>query len=296
MQTEAHNSEIVLKQPTLFLDLVPSPKGTPAPVFENLPDRHETERILVEKSLRPVLEEVSSERKKQTDTILKHLEITFEELNRRLNLRYGELQEERERGGESSVWAANMKQIEDRLDELDERFKSRVAELERERLCSIGEVHFIGSCWVAPHPERNEPNLAPMVRDEEIERIAVEFVTSEAIKDGWTVESVESENRGFDLILRKSGSEDPGHPVAVRFVEVKGRAGIGEVALSSNEYKTAERLQDDYWLYVVYNCAKQPELHKIQNPARLGWQAVLKVEQYRLNSAKILSAESETEG
>lgn len=293
MQTDTESGEVVLKQPTLFLDLVPSPKGTPAPQFDNLSDRHATERILVEKSLRPVLEEVSAERKKQTDTILRHLEITSEELIARLNKRAGDLEDERDSGVESSVWAANMKQVEDRLDELHERFRSRVTELERESQCSIGGVHFIGSCWVVPHPERDQPSIAPMVRDEEIERIAVEFASAEAMKDGWTVESVESENRGFDLILRKYVEKNS---VAVRFVEVKGRAGIGEVALSSNEYKTAERLQDDYWLYVVYNCANQPALHKIQNPARLGWQAVLKVEQYRLNSANILLAESETEG
>jgi hypothetical protein len=45
----------------------------------------------------------------------------------------------------------------------------------------------------------------------------------------------------------------------------------------------------------VYNCANKPELHKIQNPARLGWQTVVKVEQYRLNSANILSAENKNE-
>jgi len=37
--------------------------------------------------------------------------------------------------------------------------------------------------------------------------------------------------------------EDPKTAIEVRFVEVKGRAGVGEVALSSNEYKTAERLE-----------------------------------------------------
>src|SRR2546426_9269500 len=39
-----------------------------------------------------------------------------------------------------------------------------------------------------------------------------------------------------------------------RSIEVKGRAAVGEIALSSNEYKTAERLKKDYWLYAVFNC------------------------------------------
>jgi len=43
--------------------------------------------------------------------------------------------------------------------------------------------------------------------------------------DGWQVESVEKENRGFDPLARKPHAEDPKTAVAVRFVEVKaGRA------------------------------------------------------------------------
>jgi hypothetical protein len=71
---------------------------------------------------------------------------------------------------------------------------------------------------------------------------------------------------------------------------VKGRAAIGEVALTDNEYKTAKRLNKDYWLYVVYNCGATPEMHRIQDPARLGWQPIVRVEHYRLGSDEILGA------
>ncbi len=70
---------------------------------------------------------------------------------------------------------------------------------------------------------------------------------------------------------RRSHAEDPKTFVEVRFIEVKGRARVGEIALTANEYKTAQRLEGDYWLYVVFNCASMPELSTIQDPARLGW-------------------------
>ena len=89
-----------------------------------------------------------------------------------------------------------------------------------------------------PHPERTAPGIAPMVRDDEIERIAVEAVIAYEEARGWVVESVESENRGFDLISRRPHPEDPQTAIEVRFIEVKGRAGVGEVALSS------QRVQD----------------------------------------------------
>jgi hypothetical protein len=97
------------------------------------------------------------------------------------------------------------------------------------------------------------------------------------------VESVESENRGFDLIARKRHPEDPKTFTHVRFVEVKGRGYTGEVALTYNEFKTAERLKQDYWLYVVFHCASpKPSLNILRDPARLHWQPIVKIEHYRL--------------
>jgi hypothetical protein len=75
-------------------------------------------------------------------------------------------------------------------------------------------------------------------------------------------------------------------------VEVKGRAGVGEVALSSNEYKTAARLKHDYWLYVVFNCANEPEVHVVQDPARLGWKPIVRVEHYHVGAKDIIGAET----
>jgi hypothetical protein len=34
----------------------------------------------------------------------------------------------------------------------------------------------------------------------------------------------------------------------VRFIEVKGRAGVGETALTENEFKTSHWLGAEYWL------------------------------------------------
>jgi len=146
-----------------------------------------------------------------------------------------------------------------------------------------------------PHPERTSPKFAPMVRDDEIEKIAVQEATKYEQSRGWVVESVEADNRGFDLISRRPHPEDPKTFVEVRFIEVKGRAGVGIVALSDNEYRTAERLKNDFWLYAVFNCAGTPELHTIQNPARLGWQPIVKVEHYQVSPATILAASQDKE-
>ncbi len=68
---------------------------------------------------------------------------------------------------------------------------------------------------------------------------------------------------------------------------------MGQIGLTANEYKTAQRLKGDYWLYAVFNCGTQPELHMVQDPSKLGWEAVVQVEHYQIAPAKILAARSE---
>jgi uncharacterized protein DUF3883 len=40
----------------------------------------------------------------------------------------------------------------------------------------------------------------------------------------------------------------------------------GEIALTANEYKAAQSFGDEYWLYVVFNCASGPQVAAIRIP------------------------------
>jgi hypothetical protein len=184
--------------------------------------------------------------------------------------------------------AANIKQLEDRIDELNGRLERRREELQKERQCMIGDIQFVGRAWVLPHPERAAPDFSSMVRDDKIEKIAVAAVIAHEEAIGRQVESVEEQNRGFDLISRRPHPEDPKTAMEVRFIEVKGRSYVGDIALTANEYKTAQRLGKDYWLYVVFNCAEEPQIHIIKEPAKLAWAPVMKVEHYQVSARDIL--------
>lgn len=278
---------LAVREPTIFLDLVLAPKGTEVPSGDGLPDHQAAELVLVEKALNPLLAQVAAERLRETETISRHLEISLNELINRQNFRMAALFEQSETN--PNLFEANKKQIEDRLDELNGRLERRRDELQQERHCTIGDIQHLGRAWVLPHPERTSPGIAPMVRDEEIEHAAVAAATAYEEARGWQVEGVEDQNRGFDLISRKPHPEDPQTCIEVRFIEVKGRATIGEIALTSNEYKTAARLKNDYWLYAVFNCASTPEVHVIQDPARLGWEPIVKIEHYHVGAEVILN-------
>ena len=283
---------LTIRQPTYLAELAFAPVGTSAPSHDHIPDRAYIEQALVEKALNPFLEEIATQRAHEVEIIARHLEISLGELIHRANMSLAELANRRIDGENVPGLEGNIAQSEAHLDELNNRLEGRRAELAMERHLAIGDIAHLGCAWVLPHPQRTSPSIAPMVRDEEIEQIAVQEAIRHETERGWVIESVEKDNRGFDIISRKPHPHDDKTFSDVKFIEVKGRAAVGEVALSDNEYKTAERLKNDYWLYVAFNCGTKPELHLIQDPARLGWQPVVQVAHYHLGPDAILSGET----
>ena len=282
-----------IRQPTILLDLAIAPVGTQIPDDADIPSRDQIENTLVNEALQPFLDEITVQREKEIKTISKHMEISLNAIIDRVQIQFAELVQKKEAGSTESGLDGRIKQFEDRLFELNGRLEARREELQQERYCTIADIRHHGSAWVLPHPERSSPGIAPMVRDDEIEGIAVQAVIDYEESRGWKVESVEKENRGFDLISRKPHPEDPQTAIDVRFIEVKGRNAVGEVALTTNEYKTAERLKKDYWLYVVFNCSSDPEIHIIQDPAKMEWEPIITIEHYHVGADNIISKSQE---
>ena len=295
--------KMLVHEPTILHEITPAPAGTPMsplPLGEGqgegrddgcaIPDRTAAEQFLYQHALEPWIAVASQDRMAEVTRVVRHVEISLNALIDRQQLQLAEFLNRQVAGQTVQGLDGIIAQAEQHLDDLNNRLENRKRELELERHCTISDIAHLGRAWVLPHPERTSPQLAPMVRDDEIERIAVQEAIRHEESRGWVVESVESENRGFDLISRRPHPEDPKTFVEVRFIEVKGRASIGTVALSSNEYQTAQRLKADYWLYVAFNCAGTPQLHTIQNPAQLGWQAVMAVEHYQVSANVVIGA------
>jgi len=280
-----------IRQPTIFLDLSIAPKDTQVPDDINMVKKDQAEAFLYKSTLTSQLEEEKNNREKEINKVSEHLQISLDNIIDRVQLQFADLQSQKESGSKEQGLDGRIKMMEDKLDELNNRLEKRKAELSKERECTIRNIMHVGRAWVLSHPDRDTPKVKGMVRDPEIEKIAVKAVTEYEEARGWKVESVEDQNRGFDLISRKPHPEDPGTAIEVKFIEVKGRSEIGEVALTTNEYKTAERLKEDFWLYVVFNCSTNPEVHVINDPARLGWKPIVKIEHYHVGANEILGSE-----
>ena len=148
-----------------------------------------------------------------------------------------------------------------------QRSRLRLEETQRGRNVVRGDVTVIGSALLLPLPlpseadERGTPGDAGALRDDEIEQIAVRIARRYETNRGATVRSVEDEHVGFDLLSTRG--------LERRCIEVKGRAGVARVELTWSEFAKSQELGDDYWLYVVLDCAQpSPRLYRVRNPAR----------------------------
>ncbi|MBN1909331.1 MAG: DUF3883 domain-containing protein [Pirellulales bacterium] len=154
----------------------------------------------------------------------------------------------------------NRAQEEARRDELSARLKDRLAQIEQERHLSQKPPEILGVAVILPSPRDVVASVEGMESDPEVEAIAIETTKQYETSQGRKPVSVEEENCGWDITSLSDGQ-------VARYIEVKGRAGVGGVALTPNEWIKAQRFGNDYWLYVVVNCKTTPELHVIQDPA-----------------------------
>lgn len=139
----------------------------------------------------------------------------------------------------------------------------RIAEAQRGRTVQRGRVDILGiaNLFPAAVPTTTTGGEAGPSADAEVEEIAVRVARHYEEGRGATVESVEDQNVGFDLLSRRDSER--------RCIEVKGRAGVGGIELTWGEFAKATELGDDYWLYVVLDCASpDPRLYRVQNPVK----------------------------
>ena len=159
---------ISVRQPTIFLDLAIGDNKASLPDDSKLLSKDQLEVALVEKSLKPFLQEICDEREKEVAIIMRHVTISLDELIHKQNMRLAELINQQQSGDKGSHLPGLISQAETHVDELNNRKERRLADLKMERNCMIDKIEHLGRAWVLPHPERTSPSVAFMVRDDEI--------------------------------------------------------------------------------------------------------------------------------
>jgi superfamily II DNA or RNA helicase/DNA-binding XRE family transcriptional regulator len=133
-------------------------------------------------------------------------------------------------------------------------------------LISAGTVTLLAHAIIVPTSDPEEMKR----RDDRIEAIAMQVAIAFEEANGATVKDVHTpefshtvglgDYPGFDLFSRYPDGNE-------RAIEVKGKAQVGDIIITDNEWAAACNLRQKYWLYVVYDCAtSSPNLLRVNDP------------------------------
>jgi superfamily II DNA or RNA helicase len=263
-----------LREPGILGDLIPAQDPVELPPVATLP---EVTPWLNEHVLTPFLEQTRAERLSELERIAAHVELSLTELLRRADEEIGRAQEAVERGEQGAE--GRLAQAEARHAELLQRRDQRRKDLEQQKSLTLQAVDRITSVLVLPHPDRETPEVRRLQPNPETEATAMQVVMNYERAQGRQVYDVHEKNLGYDLTSLDLNTGQ------LRLIEVKGLAGsTGTILLTPNERRVAEDRRDCYWLYIVTNCATEPQLQEpVRDPARFPWHEVTKVAHYYLS-------------
>ena len=152
---------------------------------------------------------------------------------------------------------------QERINELIHKKQNRLESLKLMTQLNPKAPEVLGCAYVVPLTQIEYKGHYGMSRDDEAEAIAMQVSMDYEKSIGWKPTDVSANNEGYDI---RSVSQEE----LKRYIEVKGRsAEDGSVMISENEMNRLAQLGDTAWLYIVLNCKNNPELHRIQNPAKL---------------------------
>lgn len=202
-------------------------------------------------SLRGYQEELLEERKRQAGTKERY---GIRSLKKLIEDHDADLMRLRARQLDGASVDMAIRNKEERQRQYQDR-KKRLADLiEREKSLTISTPAFLGVVRVVPSGavpdtlrENAESEQAAMEASMSFERQNKRNPTDMSKKVGL----------GYD-IKSTGGSE-------IRYIEVKGRHGEGDVSLTHNEWFKAKQMGQDYYLYVVWNTGTDStkDLHPI---------------------------------
>lgn len=258
---------------TVIWDLAESTEST----GEKMEIEHVKAAILskITTSLRQYLEKLRQDRKRQADIKEKYGIRSLDKLIVDLDGQLIELYARKDRGENVDLPIRNK---EDQKRRYEKSREELVDTIEKEKNLTMSTPVFLGIVRVKPIAYVEDA----MQTDPEIERRGMEVVMKYERDAGRMPEDVSKENLGFDIRSKDSTGN-------FRYIEVKARAKVGAVALTQNEWFKAQRLGNDFYLYVVWNASSidaSPRI--IQNPAlNLTVQERVEVVRYIINSDEI---------
>lgn len=277
-----HNGQFTATSPAKLLDLA-APQDidlnvdAPQPCNKQIADDWVFENITA-----PLFETTKENIEKDIDERRQYLKDAFLEVILNFQKKINDLQAKIFINDSNTRNAEKINTLELQLRDIEQRREARLRDLDKEYSLAIKAPQFLGCAYVVPLPKDHKNNHINMHRDDEVERIAMQYVMQYELRNGRQPTDVSDKNTGYDI---RSVAPDGNS----RFIEVKGRAHTDGVMLSNNEMHRLEQLGNKAYLYVVLDCKTQPRLLVYRDPAHnLAFKPIIKSIEYYLTPDNLI--------
>ncbi|MFE1893065.1 helicase-related protein [Streptomyces microflavus] len=166
----------------------------------------------------------------------------------------------------------------ERMARFEEQKQQRLAQLDDISKVGQSAPRLVGWAQVA-----GEARADRMGYDPDSETIAIATVLAELERLGFDVDDRQQAGVGYDLLARHRTTREQ------RLIEVKGiQAGLEPVWLEQHEWAQAQQRGQDYWLYVVVDCASTPTVFvRAQDPASVLTASPRRIERFQIKIADL---------
>ena len=156
--------------------------------------------------------------------------------------------------------ALAIRNTESELERTEFDFKTRLQKLQQEKNLAFHSPVLQNICLIIPDKGKSfSPEETELKR--KIELAGMDAVMEYEKENNRTPVDISMEFVGYDV---KSSSKE-----GFRYIEVKAFKTTGTVEMTENEWITAKKLGDDYWLYIVENALNEVEMNifTVRNPS-----------------------------
>ena len=224
------------------------------------------------------LTQVTKEQERQASIIERALQRSTNQVLTELQARLERQLVDQERGKDMGIAIRTTNQ---EIEQITRDFETRRQSLGRRKVTTIRTPQVVGVAAVIPAP-------VPAVLEggrggvdlKAVEMAAIDYVNQYERRNGREPEDVSKQGVGYDI-------KSVGAAGDVRYIEVKGHATKGDLALYYTEWQTANRMRGEFFIYDVHNAISDPELWITQDPVGKGVDALERVVEYLIRADQL---------
>jgi len=250
---QSRENEIQFVNPGILWDLKPMPAETRYPALSNI-NQDEIVAYVINEGLSNYKQEIFKRRQHDADIKEKYGLRSLNSLIAKSEEKLAEYATKKMLG--EKVVEATVQREKKKREDLEKKRINLQNQIKAEIHLLSSEPKIICAARVIP-----ETTIRPELHSsKEIELVGMRVAMDFEKKQGRLPEDVSDRNLGYDIF--SSGENE------FRYIEVKARAEEGNVLLTPNEWLMAQRLGNEYWLYIITKASSgNPELYTIVNPA-----------------------------